>query len=381
MAKRAAKPRLTGADFDGELVHLAFNLNQCRAGKPRKTDYCYTIAEAKGRGTFGRVRAYVDRALIEAPEFITSKAILKTARRLGQRQVFAWVRGIMRDPDKMTKLGPASAWRPLTVCPFSDETFMIPVGRQAPCRPGVDASLRPGIPLATAKWAYFDLTGTRESWRMHAVVIPYSEAKKNATSGALLRAAELAAIAKRRGGTIFPNPVLLADYGDYCRAVSAAYDRAPLIEDEEVWRWKLLAAHAERFFERIKSDVEVVFVPGHPYATAQEMRDAVAETGTLLISLEDNVHPVFTPEQNLKFRAVHDHVVHIAPGKGGPDFSQRGEIRAYNLHRRLAPPETWPALFTEVAGQACYHSSRGVFPEQKVALLPFDYYNVGAEMA
>jgi len=369
-------------------VHLAFNLNQCKTGKPRKTDYCYTIAEARGKGTFGRVRAYVDTALIEEPEFITSKAILRGARKRGQRQVFAWVRGVMRDPEKRSvkrQLGDLSDWLPLTVCPFTDETFMIPVGPQKPCKPGMDPQDRPGIPVVGARWAYFDLAGTREHWRMQAIVMPHDEMVANPLlprfepNVAVQSPAHLAWMSAEAGGQIAPNPVLLADYGDYCEAVSAAYDRAPLVEPDEVWRWEKLIKHVEKFYKRILSDVDVQFVRGQPYESADEMRDAVNETGVLLISKDDNVHPVFSPDQNLKFRAVHDYVVHIIPGAGAADFSQRGEIRAYNLHRRLAPPDTWPALFTEVAAQACYHSTRGEFPEQKVATLPFDYYDVGVE--
>jgi hypothetical protein len=75
---------------------------------------------------------------------------------------------------------------------------------------------------------------------------------------------------------------------------------------------------------------------------------------------------------------VHDYIVHILPGARGPDFTRRGEIRAYNLHRRLAPKDAWPALFTEVLAQACYKNARGEFPVQKVAVLhDFDFFNVG----
>lgn len=176
------------------------------------------------------------------------------------------------------------------------------------------------------------------------------------------------------------NPVVLKDYGDYCRLVSQLYDEAPEFEEAEAWRWKKLIAHVERFYQRILSKVDVRFVAGQPYDTAREMRRRVRSTGTLLISKDFNEHPIFTPTQNLKFRAVHDYVVHILPGPKGPDFSQRGEMRAYNLHRHLAPKDTWPALFTEVAAQACYHSTRGVFPVQKIAVLPLDFYDVGAEL-
>lgn len=183
-----------------------------------------------------------------------------------------------------------------------------------------------------------------------------------------------------RAKSLQANPIRVQNFKSFCEAVADAYDQAPSVEEVEVWRWEKLADHIRRFYDRVRSQVEVIFVDGQPYDSAEQMREEVVRTGTLLISRDYNEHPVFDPETNLMFRTVHDYVVHIAPGMRGPDFSQRGEIRAYNLHRRLAPPDTWPALFSEVLAQACYFNVRGEFPEQKVAILPgFDFYNVGLD--
>lgn len=177
------------------------------------------------------------------------------------------------------------------------------------------------------------------------------------------------------------NPIKLrgpSEVISYCKQIADRYDQLPDYQPEEVWRWELLAQHIQKLYKRMLSKVDVVFVDGQPYDNAQQMRDEVARTGTLYISKDFNEHPVFSPEQNLKFRAVHDYVVHISPGSGGPDFTDRGEIRAYNLHRKLVPPDAWPALFTEVAAQACYANVRGEFPVQKVAVFDdVDFYNVG----
>lgn len=164
------------------------------------------------------------------------------------------------------------------------------------------------------------------------------------------------------------NPLRIEDTEDFCREVADAYDRLPMWEDNEIWRWELLRDSVERMYDQMVQKVDVEFVEGQPYDTAEQMRDEVKRTGVLKISTDFNEHPFFTPLENLKFRAVHDYVVHIIPGDRGPDFSRRGELRAYNLHRRLAPPDAWPALFTEVAAQACYANARGEFPVQKVAV-------------
>jgi hypothetical protein len=174
------------------------------------------------------------------------------------------------------------------------------------------------------------------------------------------------------------NPMRVKDTGAFCEAVAQAYDEAPLFDESEVWRWYMLRDSVDRMYDQVTQKIDVEFVEGQPYETAEEMREEVERTGVMYISTEGNEHPVFTPEENLRFRAVHDYIVHIIPGERGPDFSERGELRAYNLHRRLAPRASWPALFTEVAAQACYVNARGEFPVQKVAVLPgFDFYNVG----
>lgn len=181
----------------------------------------------------------------------------------------------------------------------------------------------------------------------------------------------------RRGDDRGLGKILLKDYGSFCERVAAAYEAAPLYDPAAVPSYRVLIASVEKFYRRLQSRVDVVFVPGQSYASATEMRRRVAATGVLEISVDFNQHPIFTPEQNLHFRAVHDYIVHIV-GKGHPEFGQRGEIRSYNLHRALAPPAAWPALFTEVVGQVCYQTVHGDFPVQKAAILPgFDFVNVG----
>lgn len=200
-----------------------------------------------------------------------------------------------------------------------------------------------------------------------------------------MRRASVKSVVARYLGRLSPSAVpvrtakrTLKNYRKFCDTVAEHYDELPDTQEDQTWRWEKLADHVEKFYDRIQSRVNVKFVEGQPYDDAEEMAKKVKETGELKISKDFNEHPVFTPEQNLKFRAVHDYVVHIMNADKGIDFSREGEIKAYNLHRKLAPPDTWPALFTEVAAQACYANSRGEFPDQKVAIMPmFDPENVG----
>ena len=154
---------------------------------------------------------------------------------------------------------------------------------------------------------------------------------------------------RRRSGDGGLGKVLLKDYGNFCERVTVAYEAAPLYDQKAVPSFKALIASVDVFYRRLLSKVDVQFVPGQSYASAAEMRRRVAATGILEISTDFIEHPIFTVEQNLRFRSVHDYVVHIV-GKGHPEFGQRGETRAYNLHRALAPVAAWPALFTEVVG-------------------------------
>lgn len=180
------------------------------------------------------------------------------------------------------------------------------------------------------------------------------------------------------------NPIVLRSEAEVLRygtMVADAYLAAPSFDEAEAWRWQVLIKHIERLFERIqrgKQGVKVVFVEGQPYTNDQELQKGVEETGILYVSTDHNSHPIFTPEQNLKFRAVHDYMTHIARDL---TFALRGEIAAYNAHAKMVPPDAVPALFTEVVGQASTFITKGFFPEQKIALLPFDYYRVGAEVA
>lgn len=161
----------------------------------------------------------------------------------------------------------------------------------------------------------------------------------------------------------------------YAKAVADAYEAAPLYQKSAEPSYRALAASIEKIFKQILSKVDVQFVPGQPYADDKEMSEKVKKTGILYISTDYNEHPFFNAEQNLKFRAVHDWFSHIATGA---EFSQRGELKAYNAQAKVTTKAALPALFTEVIGQAAYATTYGDFPPQKVAILPgFDYENVG----
>ena len=165
----------------------------------------------------------------------------------------------------------------------------------------------------------------------------------------------------------------------YSKLVAEAYLAAPKFESKAVSHFEAMVPFVIKMFERIKSKVNVEFVDYHAYSNVEELRSDVFNNQTMKIATVDAEHDVFDPETNAKFRAVHDYMSHIqAIGSRGTDFSLKGEIQSYNTHLKTMPPAAWPALFTEIVGQAStYFYQGGQFAEQKIALLDgFDYENI-----
>lgn len=193
----------------------------------------------------------------------------------------------------------------------------------------------------------------------------------------------------------------LANYDEYEKLVSDAYKNAKDFDESVVYSYKALIESVKKLFkqafycdelglspknEKLRSTkVNVEFVEDDPYSTRDEMANDVRDKNRLRISKLFNVHPIFTEEENLMLRAVHDYYTHIIANE---DFGLRGELRAYNTHAKLAPPAALPALFTEIVGQVCYAIHNGTtdengllmpdFAPQKICKLDgFDYRNVG----
>lgn len=178
---------------------------------------------------------------------------------------------------------------------------------------------------------------------------------------------------------ILDEKMVLENYGDYARAVTAAYEARPVFDSGAEGLWKQLAASNEKLFKQVQSRIDVEFVDDYEetgYTSSKEMKDRVAKEKKMIVDKRFSSHQVWTEEQNWKFRAVHDYVTHI--GQGMP-FSLRGELSAYNLHAKLVPPSVRPAIFSEVVGQVSYEIVTGSFPDpQKVCILyGFDYTSVG----
>lgn len=80
--------------------------------------------------------------------------------------------------------------------------------------------------------------------------------------------------------------------------------------------WKSLIAHIEKMFDQMQSRVTVEFTPEDPYKNEKELIQDIEQNKRLKIYSGHADHPVWSKEQNLKFRAYHDYLSHLL-------FSQR----------------------------------------------------------
>jgi hypothetical protein len=151
----------------------------------------------------------------------------------------------------------------------------------------------------------------------------------------------------------------------------------PTVQEEAFPSYTALATEVEAQFDYMTKTmgIKVEFVADDPYKTSREMFADVSK-GVLkvLSTASTGSHPFLSDEQNDKFRAVHDFFGHAATGRG---FGQDGEESAWVHHSQMFTETARGALTTETRGQNSWYNSRGkVFAEQKVALLPKEFWEV-----
>jgi hypothetical protein len=154
---------------------------------------------------------------------------------------------------------------------------------------------------------------------------------------------------------------------DQKEEIAKAYRALPVFDPKALPAWEALAnetrAQAKAIMRQI--DVQVVDDP-EPYETAQEMCEDIKRNGRFLVSRANSDHPVWSPEDNINFRIVHDVIGHC---QSGGDFSWRGENMACGVHFPLVSSLAQEALFTECIGQTAYYSFYRGFGPQKVGLM------------
>jgi hypothetical protein len=163
------------------------------------------------------------------------------------------------------------------------------------------------------------------------------------------------------------------------RQMAKAYERLPANDPNAKSAYDALNREVEAQFKAAEdAGFRFEFVKEDPYKNSAEMMKDVRENKRLRVfaTPEDSFHPYLTPEQNNKFRAVHDWIAHAGPGN---QFGPIGEENAYRLHAATLSPQAQRALASETRGQNSWvnfgpnenlPAAQRPFAEQKAALWP-----------
>lgn len=120
--------------------------------------------------------------------------------------------------------------------------------------------------------------------------------------------------------------------------------------------------------------ITVEFVTDDPYPSAKEMIADVNKNNRLRVldaHGTGGTHPIVTPDQINKFRAVHDFFGHAATGR---DFSRHGEEAAWVSHSQMFSPLARLAMTSATRGQnSSLTVNRNGFPPQKSDILDLQW--------
>lgn len=157
-------------------------------------------------------------------------------------------------------------------------------------------------------------------------------------------------------------------FTDQLKEIAEAYAKAPVYDPKAAAAFKELADDSVRRAEALKQQlhIEVVDDP-EPYANAKEMADDIHQKRHFFVSRANSEHPLWSVDQNVAFRIVHDVMGHAV---SGGDFGWQGENLACAAHFPLLTPTAQQALFTECIAQTAYAAYYRSFGPQKVALFP-----------
>ncbi len=188
--------------------------------------------------------------------------------------------------------------------------------------------------------------------------------------------------------------------GVFQRLVAASYKLSPFSDPAARPAFEELARKMARQNDFLRHSYDFIPSSGDHYSSFNQLRrsiDAQRQAGKKRADMyvyaeppgpegdaAQQGHPVFTNDQNVMVRGVHDAIAHLG---GNHPFSARGEYGAYNRHvktlcnvqdARAGRCPAAAALFTEIVGQTSFYYVYGQFAPQKAVFLPdFDCYNVG----
>ena len=155
-------------------------------------------------------------------------------------------------------------------------------------------------------------------------------------------------------------------WDDELQYIAMAYAEAPVYDPKAVSAWKELADDSEKRAEQIAKEIQIELVNDPvPYLSIDDMIEDVRDKSKILISTAATEHPLWSSDEVLAFRLVHNVIGHCA---GGGDWGWKGENLATAAHMSVLDPIAQKALFTETIGQSAFTAYYGA-NAQKIAFL------------
>lgn len=149
--------------------------------------------------------------------------------------------------------------------------------------------------------------------------------------------------------------------------IAKAYSEAPVYDPKAAGAWKELAEDSKRRAEAIRNQIHVEYTNDpYPYDDVNEMAKDIRDKQHVNISKANLSHPLWSTDQALDYRLVHDVLGHASVGG---DWGWHGENGATSAHMPLLSPNAQKALFTEAIGQAAHNNVYRALAPQKIAFL------------
>lgn len=179
----------------------------------------------------------------------------------------------------------------------------------------------------------------------------------------------------------------IGDYFESCPNISSLY---PFQETSLLYLREVIASY-EAFCKETDAQWELINEVVHvePWTGAKQaysrpalLWQDVHENRHLYFYTGDHPHPIMTPTQVQRFRAVHDFFGHCIDRHNG--FDANGEERTWFIQRQMYSKSAQAALATETRGRNCWvnfaldHASipfgKRVRAPQKALILPAHYW-------
>lgn len=158
--------------------------------------------------------------------------------------------------------------------------------------------------------------------------------------------------------------------------VAQAFNEMPAYDVKAVPAWRALAAEAKIQADAIRRQLSVEVIDGpDPYYSVQALCNDVHQSRHLTVTRDDTSHPVWTPDDVINFRIVHDVIGYC---QSGGDWTWPGENKAVAQMMPLLSALAREALFTEVIGRTAYDNTFKGRSVHKIGLLN-DYFHPAQE--